>query len=160
MKISDLIVGLALIILGSIFLFENFGIIEFDFSRIWPVIVVFAGAGFWVGFLRSRKDYALIMPGTILIIIGLIFWFCAQYGWWYMEDLWPFFLFGPGLGFLLMYVLGEKETGFLIPGTILIGLSLIFILRFSHFLNYWPLILIGVGLYMIYKHSKSKTDSE
>ena len=160
MKVSDLIIGLALVILGLIFLFDNFGFIEFDFGKMWPVIVIFAGAGFWVGFLRSRKDYGLIMPGTILLICGFVFWFCALYGWWYMQNLWPVFLMAPGIGFLLMYLLGEKETGFLIPGGILLGLGLIFFLQHTHILSYWPLILIFVGLYLLYKYraDKNKVD--
>jgi len=160
MKISDFIIGLALVVLGLIFLFENFGIIEFDFSRMWPLIVILAGSGFWIGFFRSRKDSGLILPGTILLVYGFLFLFCALYGWWYMENLWPGFLFGPGLGFVLMYLFGEKEVGLLIPGGILLGLSIIFFLRYSVILDYWPLILIAVGLYLIYKHSKSKGASE
>jgi len=160
MKISDFIIGLALVVLGLIFLFENFGIIEFDFSRMWPLIVISAGSGFWIGFFRSRKDSGLILPGTILLVYGFLFLFCALYGWWYMENLWPGFLFGPGLGFVLMYLFGEKEVGLLIPGGILLGLSIIFFLRYSVILDYWPLILIAVGLYLIYKHSKSKGASE
>lgn len=160
MKISDFIIGLALVLLGLIFLFENFGIIEFDFSRMWPLIVILAGSGFWIGFFRSRKDSGLILPGTILLVYGFLFLFCALYGWWYMENLWPGFLFGPGLGFVLMYLFGEKEVGLLIPGSILLGLSIIFFLRYSVILDYWPLILIAVGLYLIYKHSKSKGESE
>ena len=160
MKISDFIIGLALVVLGLIFLFDNFGIIEFNFGQMWPVIVILVGAGFWIGFFRSRKDSGLILPGTILLVYGFLFWFCALYGWWYMENLWPGFLFGPGLGFILMYLFGEKETGFLIPGGIMLGLSIVFFLRFSPVLDYWPFILIAIGLYLIIKHSKSKAESE
>jgi hypothetical protein len=73
-----------------------------------------------------------------------------------MQYLWPFFLIGPGMGFYLMYFLGEKEKGLLIPAAILVGMGLLFILKFSHILKYWSVILIGTGLYLIYKHIKSE----
>ena len=75
MKTSDLIIGLGLVVLGFIFLSENFGFIKFDFRDIWPLIIVLGGLGFWFGFLKDRNNYGLIMPGTILIIYGLLFWY-------------------------------------------------------------------------------------
>ena len=96
------------------------------------------------------------MPGTILIVYGLVFWYCSADDWYYMQYLWPFFLIGPGMGFYLMYFLAEKEKGLLIPASILVGMGLLFILKFSHILKYWSVILIGTGLYLIYKHIKSE----
>ncbi len=156
MKTSDIIIGLALIILGALFLSQNFGYLEFDFSEIWPLVIVVAGGGFWAGYFQNRKNYGLLMPGTILIIYGLLFWYCANAGWYNMQYLWPVFLFGPGLGFFMLYLFGDKEKGLLIPAGILTGLGLIFLFSFSNLSLYWPLILIGVGIYLIYKHYKSR----
>ena len=49
MKKSDMIIGVGFVILGILFLSENFGYIEFDFQDVWPVFVLLAGAGFWIG---------------------------------------------------------------------------------------------------------------
>jgi hypothetical protein len=77
-------------------------------------------------------------------------------GWNNMNDLWPVFLIGPGLGFYFMYQFGEKEKGLLIPAAILVGLGLIFMLDLNHILRYWSIILIAAGVYLIYKHYKDK----
>ena len=158
MKISDFVIGFGLIILGAIFLFENFGYIEFDFSVMWPVILILGGAAFWIGFFRNREDVGLVMPGTILIIFGAMFWFCALEGWWNMNYLWPGFLIGPGLGFVFMYLLGKREKGLLIPAGILIGMGLIFTFRYASILRFWPLILVGFGIYLIYKNASKNPE--
>lgn len=157
MKVSDFIIGLGLIILGAIFLFENFGYIEFDFQVMWPLLLILGGLSFWIGYFRSRQDYGLLMPGTILIVYGLMFWFCAIEGWWNLEYLWPGFMLAPGLGFVFMYLFGRKEKGLLIPAGILIGMSAIFAFRYTTVLRFWPVVLIGIGIYLIYKHSDKTT---
>jgi len=154
MKTSDIIIGIGFIILGLIFLFENFGYIEFDFEEIWPLFVILGGCAFWVGYVKDRKNYGLIMPGTILFIYGLMFWYCSFEGWYYMGILWPGFLIGPGLGFFLMYLLGEKEKGLLIPATILTGIGILFLFRYSSVLRFWPVLLIILGIILIFKHKK------
>ena len=152
MKTSDIIIGLALIIMGVLFLSDNFGYLDLDFAVLWPLVLIAAGGGFWIGYFQNRKNYGMLMPGTILIVYGLIFWFCAENGWYQMHYLWPGFMIGPGLGFFMLYLFGEKEKGLLIPAGILTGLGLIFFVGFSDFSSYWPVILIAVGLYLIYKH--------
>jgi hypothetical protein len=160
MKTSDIIIGIGLIILGLIFLFENFGYIEFDFKDVWPVFVLLAGLAFWLGFLKDRKNYGLIMPGTILIIYSLMFWYCTAEGWYYMTILWPGFLIGPGLGFFLMYLLGEKEKGLLVPATILTAIGILLLFRYSGVLRYWPVILVVIGIILILKSQFKSTKSE
>jgi hypothetical protein len=159
MKTSDIIVGIFLIILGILFLADNFGYVEFDIGEIWPLLLVIGGAGFWVGFFQNRKNHGLLMPGTILIIFGLIFWYSANNGWYQMEYLWPGFMIGPGLGFFMMYFFGEREKALLIPAGILTGMGLIFFFSFTGMAEYWPVLLILGGLYLIYKHY-SRRDSE
>ncbi len=157
MKTSDIIIGLALIVLGALFLSDNFGYLDLDFRQIWPLIIVLAGIGFWIGYFQNRKNYGLLMPGTILLIYGLMFWYCAEEGWYNMQYLWPGFMIGPGIGFFMLYIFGEKEQGLLIPAGILTGLGVIFMFSFTDFARYWPLILIAVGIFLIYKHYRQRS---
>ena len=157
MKTSDFIIGLILIVLGSLFLFENTGFIDIDFQFVWPVFIILGGGGFWIGFLRDKKNYGLIMPGTILIVYGLMFWYCALAGWDWMEYIWPGYLIGPGLGFFLLYGFGPKEKGLLIPAAVLTGLGVIFIFQKVALLRFWPLVLIFTGIWLIYKYQKQKS---
>ena len=158
MRMSDMVIGIGMIILGILFLSENFGYIAFDFQDVWPVFVILGGVGFWIGYLQDRKNYGLLMPGSILVIYGLMFFYCSIEGWDYMSDLWPGFLIGPGIGFFMMYLLGERENGLLIPGSILSGLGILFIISHSGILRYWPVALIIIGIVLIIRH-QSRTKS-
>ncbi len=164
MNAKNFIIGIVLIVLGLLFLADNLDWIYLSWDNLWPFLMVIAGALFWLGWLTHRKEYGLLMPGTILIVYGLLFWFCAVNGWWYMGayHLWAFFIIGPGLGFLALYIFGEREKGMLVPAGILIGLGIIF-LSGSHFWRFIVpvgLILIGVVLLWRSRRSISKSSSD
>ena len=68
------IIGLLLILFGVIFLLAN---IEFiDLAKIWPLIPLLVGIGFLISFFQSKKDYGLLMPGSILTIVSLLLFYC------------------------------------------------------------------------------------
>jgi hypothetical protein len=152
MKTSDMVIGVGLIILGILFLFENFGYIAFDFKDVWPVFVILAGVGFWIGYIQDKKNYGLLMPGTILVIYGVMFYYCSMEGWYYMTDLWPVFIIGPGIGFFMMFIFGQKEKGMLVPASILTGIGILFMLSKTGIIRYWPVLLIVLGIVMIVKY--------
>lgn len=156
MKSSDIFIGVGLVILGLLFLSENFGYLRMDYYEIWPVFVILGGCGFWIGYIQNKKNYGLIMPGTILVVYGIMFFYCSVEGWYYMQVLWPGFLIGPGVGFYFMYLLGEKERGLLLPATILCGLGVLFFMGKAGIWRYWPALLIVFGLYLIIKHYVKK----
>ena len=152
MKTSDMIIGIGLVILGVLFLSENFGYVEFDFQNIWPVFVLLAGISFGLGYFQDRKNYGLLMPASILIIYGLLFLYCSVEGWYVMSDLWPVFIIGPGIGFFMMYLFGGREKGLLIPASILTGIAALFMISHSGFWRFWPIGLIIVGIVLIGRH--------
>lgn len=155
------ILGLIMIILGLIFLLDNLNILRFEFFMLWPLLVILGGTGFWLGFLTNRKNLGLIMPGTILIIYGALFMYCALTDWDYMRILWPVFLLGPGIGFFLMYAFSEKkDRGLLLPGGILTLLSLLFAFSHLNYLRYWPVILIIIGIVLLLRPSKKKNEGD
>ncbi len=161
MKMSDMVIGVGLIILGVLFLSENFGYIAFDFQNVWPVFVVLAGVGFWVGYFQDRKNYGLLMPGRILLIYGFLFFFCTKVGWYMMSNLWPVFIMAPGVGFFMMYFFGEREKGMLVPASILSGIGVLFMISHSGFWRYWPIALIIIGIVLIVKYqTQTKTKPE
>lgn len=146
--------GLILIFLGFIFLLDNLHIISFNFLQIWPVLIILGGIGFWLGFFVNKKNISLIMPATILTIYGFLFFYCNWFGWHYMHSLWPVFLMGPGIGFYLLYLLGSKEKGLIVPATILNVLGLLFLLRHLEYIKYWPVLLIIGGIIIIFLREK------
>ena len=149
---SSLVWGIILIVIGFLFLGNNLGWFSFGFEDLWPSLIILGGVFFWFGWLTNRKEFGLLMPGSILIVYGAMFQYSALNGWYYMDVLWPGFLLGPGLGFLFMYLLGNRERGLLFPASILIVLAAIFWVGE----NSWPLVLIVLGLFLLFKNRFQK----
>jgi hypothetical protein len=154
----SLIWGIILILIGFLFLGNNLDWFYFDWHDLWPTVLILGGIFFWLGWLSNRKEFGLLMPGSILLVYGIMFQYSALNGWYYMDELWPGFLLGPGLGFLFMYLLGNREKGLLVPAFILIGLAALFWIGHDVFEYFWPLLLIGIGLYLLFKNRFRQTD--
>jgi hypothetical protein len=135
--------GILLIVLGILFLLPNF--IELRTRQLWPAFILAPGLAFFFMYSRERSNYGLLMPAAILTMIGAMF-FSITFGIASMRTLWPLFIMAPGIGFLLMYLLGKREKGLLIPAGILNALGLIFLLGVSDYDYLWPVILILIGL--------------
>ncbi len=146
-KKSNLIWGLFLILIGIVFLIGNLSQISMEI--LWPVFPLTVGLAFWIGYFYDRKNHGLLMPGSILIVVSLLFFYCNVFGWGRMETLWPVFIMAPAVGFVAMYFGGERDQGLLIPAGILFGTGILFLIISSGFGDYWPVLLIIAGLWLI-----------
>ncbi len=153
---KSLIAGIILIVIGLVILGDNLGFFYVTWDTFWPWFLIIGGVLFLMGWMSDREKYGLLMPASILIVYGFMFLWAAYDGWWYMDTLWPFFLIGPGLGFLLMYLLGNKETGLLVPAAILLGLGLIFLLGSGTARFFWPILLIGIGIILLFRSRRKE----
>ncbi|MBZ0264256.1 DUF5668 domain-containing protein [bacterium] len=147
--------AIALIALGFIFLIEEIGLIDFS----WPLILMVIGAAVLTESLINRS-HSGVFPGSFLFMLGFIF--LADQMWWIhggVGDNWPLILIALGISFSLS-AYAEKIKGPLIPGGILFGIGLIFLLAeyrliewgiVGNMLRFWPVILIGFGVYLIVK---------
>ncbi len=149
----SLVPGIILIVLGILFLLPR--LFHIHLSDLWPVFILGGGVAFYIAFIADRSNYGLLMPGTILTVIGLLFLYCTFEGWYMMETLWPFFIIAPGLGFVLMYLFGKQERGLLIPAGILITIGSFFLLARTEYDYLWPLVLIALGLLLLLAPTKS-----
>ena len=150
---KSVITGIALITIGAIFLLPNFT--DVSLKDLWPVLMLGPGLLFFVGYICDRKSYGLLMPGSILTVYGLLFFSLTLFGWEWIGELWPLYLIGPGVGFILMHYLGKKETGLLVAGTIftLLGVILLLVATGCGFI--WPIVIILAGVLLIL-HGRSK----
>ena len=142
-----LTIGVLLIFFGILFLLTNIGTL--DLAYMWPIIPFLVGVGFVLGYLNSRKDYGLLLPASILIIISVLLFYCSVAGWWHMGNLWPIFILAPSCGFFLMYLCGPKDKGVLVPAFILLAVGLVFLMINTYLGIFWPILLIVVGLLLI-----------
>jgi len=147
--------GIALIIIGLVFILGNFGAFHPDWEIVFALIIMVMGVLFWLGFLRDRSRDFLIMPGTILVIYGIVFFLIARYERATIERMGPVFILAPALWLYLTHLLSRKNRSLLITSAVLGVISLIFLLHSVPVLKYiWPFITAGLGVYIIMNPEK------
>lgn len=68
---SALVFGLALIVVGVLFLLNNVGLIPLEVARLWPVLVI--AAGVWVlGSALGRRRGGGLIGGVVLLTAGVM----------------------------------------------------------------------------------------
>ncbi len=97
-----------------------------------------------------------IVPGVVLICVGVIL-LLRKFGILYLHwrHIYPIVMLGLGLG-LFYSAIGRKDRGSAFPGAILLVLGAFFLLRnfqifsfdyyFYDFRDFWPILLIAVGV--------------
>lgn len=157
-KRSSIVVGTILILVGILFLLVQFfpGLAaNLDISTQWPLIIVGVGGLLILSaFLGTPK---LVIPGSIVTGIGGILYVQNLTGAWdswaYVWALIPGFV---GIGLVLAGLLGHNRRDSWHEGGRLIVTSAVMFLIFGAFFNglgglgqYWPVLLIGVGVWML-----------
>lgn len=159
MKKTGIFPGIMLITAGVILLASNIGLMRFNWNFIWPLFLLIPGLMFELSYFGSRRNPGVLVPGGILTVYSVFFYFNIITGWNFMDNLWPVFLLGPSFGLFQLYLFGGREKGVLIASTILGFLSAVF-LSFSlfgfaaDFIG--PAALILFGLFILTKDKKSR----
>lgn len=173
MNRTSKVLGGILIILGILFLLKNFNIFNlWDFinfrtifrligtlvGRFWPALfLILPGLLFHSSFFTgTRRNPGVLVPGGILLVLGLVFQINMLFGGW--SILWPAYIFSVAFGLMELYVFGPRERGLLIPIGILTGISLVFFIAFSlnRLLNVntrpfaIPVVLILMGMFVMF----------
>ncbi|MBN1373873.1 hypothetical protein JW962_00870 [Candidatus Dojkabacteria bacterium] len=167
-SILRITLGISILLIGAMLLAENLfpGFSFFDMAIFWPIFVIIPGIFFWSGFLSNRKDWGLVIPGTILIILGLGFFvnmIVSRYlGYGQIWSITSFMYTGSvsAAFFIAWYFADSKDKdGLLIPACILLAVSgsTFFntaLVGVRNFINsvmkiLLPLSIIGVGIWLL-----------
>jgi len=161
-KRSSIVGGLILVLVGALFLslqlFPNFAE-QLDIGRQWPLIIIVVGGFFLLAALLGTSPLAI--PGSVVAGIGGILYYQNFTGnwasWAFAWALIPGFV---GVGMLFMTVLSRRRMkhGFREGGRLIV-ISLVMFVIFGAFFNgfggvgqYWPVLLILVGGWMLLKN--------
>lgn len=169
MNRSGKVLGGILIVLGVLIFLTNAGLLEpfwniFSIGKLWPsIFFILPGLLFHMGFFSgNRRNPGLLVPGGILLVMGVVFQVNMLFGGW--DITWPVYIFSVAFGLFELYAFGSRDRGLLIPIGILTGLSAIFFISFSlkKLLDYntqsfaLPLLLIGIGLIILLGGKRGK----
>lgn len=106
-------------VLGAFFFLRNFDLIPFFwFYEYWPIFLIALGVGFIVLYIFNPRDWGVLIPGTILTGLGLLFIFesmdliedVLEVAWEIVWTYWPLALVLLGVG-LILSSLKRKESG-------------------------------------------------
>ncbi|NOZ62967.1 MAG: hypothetical protein GXO74_15025 [Calditrichaeota bacterium] len=160
-KKSALFPGVFLILLGIILLLYKLMPNFFGWRELYPLILLVLGIWLVIeAMLPDKKDRGAIFPGTILLLLGLFF-SLRNYDlipFYYVREVWPIFLIILGFAFLALFLVNPRDQGSLIPASLFLFFGVILLLRKlsiidweigNFFADYWPVILIFVGLGII-----------
>ncbi|NLV35600.1 MAG: hypothetical protein GXY17_02855 [Clostridiaceae bacterium] len=165
MKRTNRVLGVILLVLGVLFLLKNFNIFDpwahinigHIIGKLWPsLFLILPGLMFHSSYFSgNRSNPGVLVPGGILLVLGITFQINMLFGGW--GFMWPLYIFAVAFGLFELYIFGSREKGLLIPIGILTGLSLIFFISFS--LNRifsfntrpyaLPVVLILIGLSLV-----------
>ena len=144
-----------LILIGIIFLLENFGIVSGAWL-FWPLIPLILGTGFCMLFFRTRKDLVLLGLGSGLVLNSLFFFYLNLTSWKLLAYLWPAFMIILGLTFIACFLFSRKRV-LIYLAVILMALGSSFILVFAISTILWPLTLVLAGISFIIINIFEKT---
>lgn len=155
MNKTKIYLGALLIIIGVLFLLQNMGI-NINLGYYWPIFLLIPGMMLWITFFQNKqnKSSALLIPGTILIVYSLYFFFNQMNDYKYAAETSFIFTLGIALGFFAANYYAKdkiKRKGYLIPAWILTGVAVINLLSTTTQWEWWPIFLIGIGVYLLYK---------
>lgn len=147
--------SVVLIVLGVVFLVSRFVAVQDWF---WLLVI---GAVFIVSYWLTR-GYGSLIPGAILVGLGTGLYLSGGSG----EKGWYFIPLGLGLGFILVYILDffyshASSWWPIIPGLLLLAIGLPgLIWSFSpisyRVWDFWPLILIAIGSWILYEELSAR----
>jgi hypothetical protein len=155
-KRKSIFPGLILIAIGILFLLINFNLISVRANVIWTYLIIVIGAVFWISFFFDRSNPGVLMPGTVLLTVGIVLniGVRSDASW---RVLWPFFVMAPAFGFYAMYFFGKRERGLLFPAAVLTIIGLFFFLQALDFAIQlvFGIVMILVGVLLIVRYVQS-----
>jgi len=100
-------------LMGLFFLLRNYGLVySFWFVPVWPVLLFSVGISFIVLYFFKPHDWAVLIPGSILTFIGLVFLLQELNVWWLgphlVRDFWPLLLVIVGI-ILIIGSIAKKD---------------------------------------------------
>ncbi len=115
--------GFLLIAAGVVFLLNNLGVLDINWEMIIGPIFALGGLVFLVVFILDTNDWWALIPGFVLIAIGVIIFMDQNLE--SVADLWSgaVFLGFLGLSFLLIYIFHTDQWWAIIPGGVLMTLA-------------------------------------
>ena len=98
--------GTIVLLIGLFFMLREYDVLDDSMYYMWPVFPIIVGTAFIMMYIFRPGDWGLLIPGTILLVIGILFLaysydvFCWNPGR-FIRDFWPLILIAFGAKMLV-----------------------------------------------------------
>lgn len=158
------VIGFSSIAAGALLLLAQAGLFEMTWGRIWPIFVLCPGLAFEMSYfsnpMKGKANLSLLIPGGILSIIGILFFFIVFTDYAYLAKLWPIFILAVAFGLFQFYIFGNRSGWIFLPTLILTSVGVIFLMKnfmsgniFSIFLG---VFLIVIGCFVAFNKKRKE----
>lgn len=152
--------GVVLAIVGLYLLLPRLGMKSAD--NLWPIFIFIPGFNFLQQYWRKknrRENAGLLTTGVLAVGISLFFLYLNFTDINDIDTLWPVFPIIIGFALLIAYLGGGKEEKkMLIPGVVMGGVGVFFLLAAKSESLIWPIVLTAFGALLIAISFKGKSD--
>ncbi|MEC0369922.1 hypothetical protein P9847_24010 [Paenibacillus chibensis] len=156
---NDVRLGLFIVVAGVVILLGKLGVFGFLGRTLWPLAIVVVGLLVHLLYFSGRARAAVLIPGGILVVYGLLFEICNLWGWSVMSHLWPVFLLGIAVGAYEYYLFESPKPGGVLPFAWILGLVslvlLFFTLLHTGAIYVLAVVLIALGIWFISGRGRS-----
>jgi hypothetical protein len=156
---KNIVFGLLLIFIGlllfaGIFLHVNFITMHY----LWPLFVLIPGLLFELSYFIERRAPGILIPGGILMTIGLLFFFEVFTNWSFSSNTWPVYIISVAVGFYQYYFFAGRSGGILFTAVLLTVIATVAVLSDAcyHFFSIIPgkiivpALFVVAGLYILF----------
>ena len=162
---GPLIFGFLLILIGGAILLGRLDVLRIGWFELYPIMITALGLLFLILALVNREKGTLF-PATFFLTIGIYF-ILRNFDilpFYEIYEIWPIFMLALGLAFLVLFISAPKNWGVMIPGSIFLFFGVIFLVEnigahiwwIDLVSQYWPLMLVVIGLSIILSHMTKK----
>lgn len=159
--------GLLFLLMGAALLANViFRIDFFSMRNMWPFFVLIPGLCLESAYFTARRAPGLLIPGGILTVIALLFFFETATRWRLAEYTWPVYIAAVSFGFFQFYLATGRRREILVIATILaiVAGTSMFIIVLSAFISFVsanaviPVALILIGAFLLFTGFRRKRD--
>jgi len=164
MRKRSVVPGLVLIAVGVVMLLSNVGVPWLNMEQLWPVVLMLLGLLALINVVTGRaKDKSGIWFGVVGLLAGAVFLYITVGAgkWEDIKTLWPIFPAIAGLGWIVQWVFERHAIADLVLGVGALVVALIGYLAIAgliardqalRLVDFWPLLLVLVGVGLIAQH--------
>lgn len=145
-------IGFSFIAAGMLLLLDQIGLFNLTWGEIWPIFVLCPGLAFEMSYfsnpMKGKANLSLLIPGGILSVVGILFFFIVFTDYSYLSVLWPVFVLAVAFGLFQFYFFGDRNGWIVLPILVLTVVGVIFLVKnlvsgnvFSIFLGIFFIII-------------------